>query len=275
MSETTRTEAAAVSLTDRVAIVTGGGNGMGERTAHTLSARGATVVIADLDEANGARVASAIAAEGGHALFVRTDATDEGSVRDLVVATKREFGGIDILDNNAAALGLTRVDGAVLETSFDTFQATLRANVGGPFLMCQQVIPEMLARGGGSIINITSVSALAGELALTAYGVSKAAVAQLTRAIATQYGPQGIRCNSVAPSYVSTPNNAVLSTSEIEQAYLRHTLTARTVSPQEVAEVVAFLASDAARQINGHLIPVDGGMRAGAHTVADLRAVPA
>lgn len=261
-----------LSLTDRVAIVTGGGNGMGERTVHTLAERGAAVVVADLDKVNGGRVASDVIAAGGRALFVHADATDEESVRNLIAATRREFGGIDILDNNAAALGLTRSDGAVLDTTVETFQATLRANVGGPFLMCKLVIPEMLERGGGSIINMTSVSALAGELGLTAYGVSKAAVAQLTRAIATQYGPAGIRCNSVAPSYVSTRNNATSSPPEVEHAYLRQTPTGRIVSPQEVAEVVAFLASGAASQINGQLIPVDGGMRAAASTVADLRA---
>lgn len=260
-----------LSLDGKVAVVTGGGNGMGERAAHTMAARGAAVVVADIDDANGQRVVDDIVDAGGQAIFRHADMTVPESVSDLVATTVGEFGGIDILDNNAAALSLTRADGSLLETTQETFEATLLANVGGPFLMCQKIIPVMIERGGGSIVNIASISALAGELSLTAYGVSKAALAQLTRAIATQFGPAGIRCNSVAPSYVSTRNNAAGAPPEVERVYLRQTPTGHIVSPQDVAEVVAFLASDAARQINGQLIPVDGGLRAAASTVADMR----
>lgn len=247
-------------LDGRVAIVTGGGNGMGERNSHTLAARGAKVVILELDADNAQRVVDAIVAEGGEAEFLLADATKEDEITEALRTVTGRHGRIDVLNNNAAALGLTAEDFAVDDTSLDIFMGTLRANVGGPFLMSQKVIPIMLENGGGSIVNIASVSGMFGEPNLTAYGVSKAGVIQLTRAIATQYGSRGIRCNAIAPSYVTTRNNEMYAPPELSKAYLQCTPTGRLSEPQDIAEVVAFLASDSARQLNGHILPVDGGL---------------
>ena len=260
-----------LSLDGRIAIVTGGGNGMGERSSHTLAARGAKVVILEIDAGNAERVVNAIAAEGGEAEFISADATNEDEITEALQTVMAHHGRIDVLNNNAAALGLTGEDFAVDDTSFEVFMDTLRANVGGPFLMTQKVIPFMLENGGGSIVNIASVSGLIGEPNLTAYGVSKAGVIQLTRAIATQYGPRGIRCNAIAPSYVTTPNNEMYAPPELSKAYLHCTPTNRLSEPQDIAEVVAFLASDSSRQINGHLLPVDGGLIAATAVNAALR----
>ncbi|MBO1901433.1 SDR family oxidoreductase [Leucobacter weissii] len=259
------------TLEGRVAIVTGGGNGMGECTAATLAARGAQVVILDPDVENARRVVDHIVENGGRAEFHPTDVTDEEAIRDAIDRIVSRHGRIDVLDNNAAVLSLTRGDGTVLDTSHDLFMRSLGANLGGPFLMSKHVIPVMLRSGGGSIVNIASLSGILGELNLTAYGVTKAGVLQLTRAIATQFGGKGIRCNAVAPSYVTTSNNRNYSPQEVADAYLRNTPSGELVAPQDVAEAVAFLASDAARQINGHVIPVDGGLVAASPVTPDYR----
>jgi NAD(P)-dependent dehydrogenase (short-subunit alcohol dehydrogenase family) len=267
----TEYQPAALTLEGRVAIVTGGGNGMGERAAHTLAARGAAVIIIDRDPANGTRVADAIAADGGTVEYIHADVTVEDDIRQFVTAIEAKYGRIDVLDNNAAALELTATDGNVVDTSLETFTKTLAADVGGPFLVSKHVIPVMLKNGGGSIINMSSLSGLGGELTLTSYGVAKAGVMQLTRATATQYGHLGIRCNSIAPSYVSTANNNQYAPPQLEGIYERQTPSASVVDPQQVADVVAFLASDASRQINGHVIPVDGGFVAASSIVPDFR----
>lgn len=262
---------ASLTLEGRVAVVTGGGNGMGERAAHTLAARGATVVIIDRDPGNGQRVADAVTAEGGTIEFIHADVAVEAEIAQFVADIEQKHGRIDVLDNNAAALELTATDGNVVDTSLDTFLKTLAADVAGPFLVSKYVIPVMLKNGGGSIINMASVSGFAGELTLTSYGVAKAGVMQLTRATATQYGHLGIRCNAIAPSYVSTANNNEYAPPQLEGIYERQTSTGAVVDPQQIADVVGFLASDASRQINGHVIPVDGGFVAAASIVPDFR----
>lgn len=247
------------SLEGRVALVTGGGNGIGERSAITLAAHGASVVIVDIDRQNGERVVDLIKSAGGTAALVHENCVKPDSVREIFDRTVQLFGRLDILDNNAAALELTARDKSVVETDYELFTETLQANVAGTFLMCQHAIPLMQRTGGGRIVNIASVSGMFGEPTLTAYGVSKAAVIQLTRIVATQYGATGIRCNAIAPSYVTTPNNAMYAPAYLQDVYRRYTPTDRLDSPQDIANVVAFLASDAAAQINGQIIAVDGG----------------
>lgn len=255
----------------KVAVVTGGANGMGERVAHTLAARGAVVVIADRDGERTPLVEKEIREAGGEAHGTVVDVSDEAQVVGLVSEVTTRFGRIDILDNNAAALELTADDPdiAALETS--VLMGTLVGNVVGPFLCTKHVLPTMLAQGRGSIVNMASVSGMLGETSLSAYGISKAAVIQLTRAVATQYGKQGVRCNAVAPALVMTRNTTEWMPPEFKDVYLRNSLTPYVGQPQDVAEVVAFLASDASRYMTGHVIPVDGGIAAASPIVADRR----
>lgn len=258
------------TLDGRVALVTGGGNGIGERSAITLAASGARVVIVDIDAENGGRVVDFIESGGGSAVLVNENCAEPDSVRAIIEATAQRFGRLDILDNNAAALDLTVRDKSVVETEYEVFVETLRRNVAGTFLMCRQAIPLMQRHGGGRIINIASVSGMLGESTLTAYGVSKAAVIQLTRMVATQYGAAGIRCNAISPSYVTTRNNATYAPKYLQEVYRRSTPSGQLDTPQDIADLVAFLASDAAAQINGQIIAVDGGLAGASPIVPDF-----
>jgi NAD(P)-dependent dehydrogenase (short-subunit alcohol dehydrogenase family) len=139
---------------------------------------------------------------------------------------------------------------------------TIRVNLLGPFFMCKHVLPHMVAAGHGPIINMTSISGLIAEPGLTAYGMSKGGVVQLTRSVASQYGKAGIRCNAVAPSIVLTRNMREYGLEWFPDAYLRHTMTPWVSEPDDVANVVVFLASDQARSMTGHVLRVDGGMTA-------------
>lgn len=262
-------------LTGKVAVVTGGANGMGEAVVHTLAARGARVVIADKDAERSALVEGEVRAKGGEVQAIPTDVSDEEQVKALVAQTVDVYGRIDVLDNNAAALDLTATDSSVLELEASVFEGTLRTNLIGPFLCSKYVIPEMFKVGGGSIVNMASISGMAGEVELTAYGASKAGLIQLTRATAVQYSRQNVRCNAIAPAYVLTRNNAQFAPPELAETYARNVLTPELATPQDIAEVVAFLASDKSRLVTGHVIPVDGGIMAASPIVADRRAAKA
>ncbi|CAB4852318.1 unannotated protein [freshwater metagenome] len=255
----------------RVAIVTGGANGMGEAVVHTLSRRGAVVIIADLNVERAAMVQEEASRGGREVVSIPTDVRDEEQVKELVAKVVADYGRIDFLDNNAADLELTAFDPDLVGVGLDTFEATMRGNVTAPFLCCKYVIPEMLKLGAGSIVNMASVSGMLGETTLTAYGISKAAIIQLTRMVAVQYGKQGIRCNAIAPSLINTLNNQKYMPVEFWPIYERHHLTAYIGETQDIANVVAFLASDESRFITGALIPVDGGASASASIVADRR----
>lgn len=255
----------------RVAIVTGGANGMGERVSHLLAAGGATVVIADKDAERSPLVAGQIRAAGGDAHAVVVDVSEEDQVADLVARVMTDFGRVDVLDNNAAALELTADDPDIVGLDAEILMSTMRGNVLGPFLCCKHVIPYMVAAGGGSIVSMASVSGMRGETSLSAYGMSKAAVIQLTRAVATQYGKQGVRANAVAPALVMTRNTTEWMPSEFKDIYLRNSLTPYVGQPDDIAEVVLFLASDRSRYMTGAVVPVDGGITAASPIVADRR----
>ena len=259
-------------FTGRVVIVTGGADGMGEATVHTFARAGAVVVIADRDAGRSELVEAEVREAGGDAHAIVTDVREPEQVEALIARVRARWGRIDVLDNNAAALELTAEDPGVLDLEPGVMLETLRGNVFASYLTTRAVLPAMLDQGRGAIVNIASVSGMAGELALTAYGVSKAALIQLTRAVATQHGRHGIRCNAVAPAYVTTRNNALHAPPELAGIYARNTSTPGVASPQDIADAVVFLASDQAGLITGHVLPVDGGFVAGSSIVADFRA---
>jgi NAD(P)-dependent dehydrogenase (short-subunit alcohol dehydrogenase family) len=260
-------------LAGRVAIVTGAASGIGRATAAALAREGAAVVVADLNADGAKRVAGEIEAAGGRAFAQATDVSSEPSVAAMVAAAVDRFGGLDVLHNNAALVdpAVMGADGEVTSLSLDTFERTLAVNLRGPLLGCKHAIPRMLDRGGGVIVNTSSAAALAGDLVRTAYGVSKAGLDALTRYVATQYGKRGIRCNSIAPGVIATPALAANVPAELIAVYERSHLTPRLGRPEDIAEVVVFLATDAAAFITGQVLSVDGGLLAHHPAVAEMR----
>lgn len=261
-----------ISLQGKVAIVTGSGAGIGAATAGTLARLGAAVVIADIDDAAAQRQSEAIVAAGRRAVPCHVDVSKEADVAACVQTAVDEFGRLDILHNNAAAIGLAHSDGGMLEMTVEHWEATFRVNVLGVVLGCKHAIPAMLESGdGGSIVNTSSTSADAGDLILTAYGASKGAVSQLTLAVATQFGKQGIRCNAVAPGLTLSASTAAGIPGPILDAYVAHACTPYGGDPQDIANVVAFLASDEARYVTGQVVRADGGYLSGSPYAPEVR----
>jgi NAD(P)-dependent dehydrogenase (short-subunit alcohol dehydrogenase family) len=260
------------SLKGKVAIVTGGASGIGAATAALLASREAAVVIADIDKPSADAHAEVVRRAGGQVLVVETDVREEEQIQRMVQAAVAEFGRLDILHNNAAALELIPEDPDVTGQDLYVWERTLRTNVTGPMLGCKHAIPAMLETGdGGSIINTASVSGTRGEMNMTAYGVSKGAVIQLTREVAAQFGKQGIRCNAVAPGLVLTANTTRDLPDDIKALYVRSSMTPYVGQPEDIALMVAFLASDEARYVTGQIMRVDGGLTSALPIVADFR----
>jgi NAD(P)-dependent dehydrogenase (short-subunit alcohol dehydrogenase family) len=262
-----------VRLAGRVAIVTGAASGIGRATALALAREGAAVVVADLNAEGARQVAAEIEAAGGRARGQAADVANEASVAAMVEAAVETFGGLDVLHNNAAASdpALMGGDGEVTALSLETWERTLAVNLRGPMLGCKHAIPRMLERGGGAIVNTSSASGLTGDLVRTAYGVSKAGLDGLTRYVATQYGKRGIRCNAIAPGVIATPALAANVPPELIAVYERSHLTPRLGTPEDIASMVVFLASDEAAFITGQVLSVDGGLLAHHPAVAVLR----
>lgn len=256
-------------LEGKIALVTGAAGGIGMASAKRLAADGATVVLADIDLA-GAEVASG-QIEGSAAYKV--DLTDEAAVKSLCETVVSRFGQIDILHNNAAIQNdaQRQADLDVVNLDVAAWDMAMAVNVRGAMLMTKYIVPHMIAAGGGSIINSASGFGVQGEATLTAYGTSKAALMQLNRMIATQYGKQNIRSNCMVIGFVLTPM-AVESTPDIvKDILLSHHLTPELGQPEDIANLVAFLASDESKFITGAAIPIDGGVTAHQPSYADFQ----
>ncbi|MGP3924631.1 SDR family NAD(P)-dependent oxidoreductase [Streptomyces sp. 8N616] len=259
-------------LEGKIAVITGGASGIGAATARRVAAEGARTVVADLNLRGAEDVARLIGEAGGEATALYADLGDIASVRAMVQTTVDSYGGLDILHNNAAATRLAaRSDLPILNADPHVWDQTMRINLRGTMVATQAAIPHMIARGGGSIINTSSVSGLAGDLGNPAYGASKAAVISLTQSTATQYGKQGVRCNAITPGYVSTPAVDTAVRGAVREVMLRHSLTPRLGTPEDIAAAVVFLASDEAANITGQVLGIDGGLLAHQPYVADLR----
>ena len=256
-------------LEDKVAIVTGGAGGIGSATARRLASEGACVVVADINLPQASEVADSI---GAQTLALAYDAADVASIKDLVEATVRHFGRLDILHNNAAITSaqVQAQDTTVVDIPFEIWDRTLQVNLKSYMAGCKYALPHMLAGGGGAIINTASGSGSHGDLARVAYGTSKAAIINLTRYVATQHGRDGIRCNAISPGLILTAASEK-AVPELLRMISEHVSTPRLGRPEDVAALVAFLASEDAGYINGENITCDGGMCAHQPHVADLR----
>jgi NAD(P)-dependent dehydrogenase (short-subunit alcohol dehydrogenase family) len=259
---------------DKVAIVTGGGSGIGRAAARRLAAEGALVAVVDIDGTRAEAVAGEIVEAGGTARAVTADVGDPDAVAAMVDTTVSAFGRLDILHNNAARLDPDHMqhDGLVADLDVDHWDATMRVNLRGYVLGCKYALPHMIEGGSGSIVNTSSQAATHGDLRMSAYAMAKGGVNTLTRYVATQYGKAGVRCNAIMPGIVLT--EAMLSDEEAAagiQALLgRHTVTPWLGTPDDVANLVLFLASDESRYITGEVIGIDGGFSAHQATYGDL-----
>lgn len=257
----------------KVALVTGSASGIGRTTAETLAREGARVALVDLDVAGAARVAEGIRAHGGEALALRADVSNESEIRAAIEGTVARFGGLHVLHNNAAITSPDhqRRDGSLLELDVEVWDATLAVDLRGAMLGCKHAVPRMIESGGGSIINTTSNSALAGDLSLNAYAAAKAGLNALTLSVATAFGKQGIRCNAVSPAHIASPSLARVVPEEVQRMLLAECLTPRLGTPQDVANLVLFLASDESAYITGQVLRCDGGALSHLPHVSKLR----
>lgn len=248
-------------LDGRVALVTGGGSGIGEASARALAAAGATVAVADLQREKAESVAKSIEAAGGTAIGVAFDTSIEKDVAAGISTVSETFGGLDILHNNAAITSVEFMmrDGMVHQLDVDLWDQTMAVNLRGYMLCAKHAIPLMLSKGRGAIVNTSSGAGLQGELVRSAYGASKAAIMAFTRSVATQYGKMGIRCNTVMPGMTLTATVASGMPPAILDMMRRHTLLTELAKPEDVANAVVFLASDRSAAVTGAVIPVDGG----------------
>ncbi|WP_329108598.1 SDR family oxidoreductase [Micromonospora sp. NBC_01699] len=243
-------------LQDRTALVTGSTDGIGVAVARALAAEGAHVVVSGRDTGRGEKVVAGIAEWGGRATFVRADlARGATAVRELAEAARTATGAtLDILVNNAAMLLTPTPTGEVPEEVIDR---ALAINVKAAFLLTGLVAPEMAARGSGAIVNIGSISGLAGSAGSALYSTTKAAIHSLTKSWAAEYGPHGVRVNTVAPGPTFTEKVAALE--EYLAPMIMRMPSRRASTPDEVAKAVVFLVGDDASNIHGATLSVDGG----------------
>jgi 3-oxoacyl-[acyl-carrier protein] reductase len=244
-----------MKLKDKVALVTGAARGIGKAIALTLAQEGASVVIADVDEEGIRQVVQEIEARGHRAKAVKVDVSQRQEVQRLVSEAVSTFDKIDILVNNA---GIIR-RGTFVEHNAQEWETVLSVNLGGTFNCSQEVVPLMVKQRGGKIINITSIAGKVGDLASApSYGASKGAMNTFTFSLARELAPYGINVNAIAPHAIETEMSAEWSDEKRRQIVESIPLK-RLGTPEEVAEAVAFLASDGANFITGEVLDVNGG----------------
>jgi NAD(P)-dependent dehydrogenase (short-subunit alcohol dehydrogenase family) len=249
-------------LRGKVAIVTGSGAGIGRGIAERYAREGASVVVAEVDANSGSSTAKTIKDSGGDALFVQTDVSSEPQVKVMVQQTVARYGRIDILCNNAAVL-FFKEEAAAHELSSETWDRTMAVNLRGYWLTSKYVAPVMLRQKSGSIIHVASPTGIFGFTRLTAYSASKGGVIGLMRAMAADYAPERIRVNAIIPGTIDTPMNAVeLSDVTARQRYADITPARRLGTPEDLAGIAVFLASDDSDYCVGGIFTVDGGLTA-------------
>jgi NAD(P)-dependent dehydrogenase (short-subunit alcohol dehydrogenase family) len=250
-----------MSLQERVAIVTGGGSGLGRAGALALARAGARVLVSDLDAAAAAETADAIGASGGAARAQQADAGNASDAERMVRTAIDAFGALHILYNNAG-IALPGQDGFVPAIDPDVWERVIRVNLSSVYYCSKYAIPAIAAAGGGSIINTASSMAHVPLGSIDAYAASKGGVAMLTKSMAVGCGMLNIRVNAISPGYVDTPMNAIIfGSEELRDGFAKGHVTGLQ-TPEEIAEIVVFLASDASRSLTGAVLNCDRGWTA-------------
>lgn len=242
----------------KVAIVTGGGQGIGAAIAHAFAKEKAKVVVSDILAEPGEKVVAGIKKAGGEAIFVKTDVSKAGQVQELVETTVKTFGRLDYAANNAGVLHPWLPATDITEEDFDK---TIAVNLKGVWLCMKYEIPEILKAGGGAIVNVASIAGVIGYAGLAAYCASKGGVIQMTKAAALDFASKGLRINAVCPGGVWTPMAATAMGKTIgdEPPPMENTPLGRIGQPREIADAVIFLCSEKASFITGFPMIVDGG----------------
>ena len=247
-----------MNLEGRVALVTGASQGIGHACALTLARHGASIAVAARNQQKLEELAAAITAAGGKAAAFPVDVSDEDQIKSAIKSAIAHFGKIDILVNNA---GITR-DQLVMRMKRTDWDAVLSTNLTSAYLCIQNVIPSMLKQRWGRIINITSIFGQMGQAGQANYAASKAGLIGLTMAIAREVASRNITSNAIAPGFIETSMTAALS-EEFKQSAVKQVPLGRVGTPEDIASAVAFLASDEASYITGHVLNVNGGMLMG------------
>ena len=243
-----------------VAVITGAGSGIGAATAGLLASEGASVVVADIEAENGERVVESICSNGGRAIAVATDMGVPEQIERLIGRAVDEYGRLDILHNNAAAMNLARADPQVTEIDLADWNQALAVNLTGPMLASKYAIPHMVKVGGGSIVHTASVEAIRSTDAHSGYSSTKAGLLGLSRSIAVQYGKAGIRSNAVLPGPTISEETEIRLGPELHNVFKDHVMSPTTSRPKDQASVVLFLASPESWFVNGETITVDGAL---------------
>jgi len=248
-------------LEGKVVVITGAGSGMGRVAAQMFAAEGAKVVVAEFDDKGGAETVRLVADAGGEASFTKTDVSREEDARAMIAAAVDRYGRLDVLYNNAGVM--PEADHSVTDTDVAVWDHVMAVNLRGVFLGCKYAIPRMVEQGSGSVINISSFVALLGcSVPQDAYTASKGAVLSLTRSLAVQFGPSGVRSNAICPGPIETPllMDWLLKDEAAKQLRLARNPTGRFGKPAEIVNAAIYLASDESRWTNGAQFVIDGGI---------------
>jgi NAD(P)-dependent dehydrogenase (short-subunit alcohol dehydrogenase family) len=248
-------------LEGKVAVITGAGSGMGRVAAQMFAAEGAKVVVAEFAAEAGEETVRQVGDAGGEASFVKTDVSREDDARAMVDHAIERFGRIDVLYNNAGIM--PEADHSVTDTDVAVWDQVMAVNLRGVFLGCKYAIPRMVEQGSGSVINISSFVAILGcSVPQDAYTASKGAVLSLTRSLAVQFGPKGVRSNAICPGPIETPllMDWLLKDEAAKQLRLARNPTGRFGKPEEIVNAAIYLASDESRWTNGAQFVIDGGI---------------